>query len=315
MIENMLNYSHESSDQHLDTIIFELDTLDHYDDFDGNSGAKKRAMMLQNGEEVELIGRLHLDMFNTPKLLMNGVDFMLTIELNKPEFYLLKKNAANPSELKIVDCNLYMEHVKLLPDVTLAIEKNLETKMAMYPYKRVDIRTMTIASNSSSFSFDNIYSGQNLPELIIFAMVNNDAYNGDYKLNPFNFQPFNLSEITASVDGYEISPRNLRFNFDLKNPQTQRAYFQLFKQLSFHRFDRANLISRELFNKNCFLIGWDLSPDKSSSDCTSIMSGGNIRLQGKFSKPLAKTVTVLAYMQFDADLGIDKGRNVYTQIV
>lgn len=315
MIENMLNYSQESSDQHLDTIIFELDTVGEYDNFDGNTGAKKRAMMLQNGEEVELIGRLHLDMFNTPKLLLNGVDFLLTLELNKPEFYMLKKTEKNKTELKIVDCNLYMEHVKLLPDVTLAIERNLETKMAMYPYKRVDVRTMTIASNSTSFSLDNIYSGQNLPELIIFGLVDNDAYNGNYKLNPFNFQPFNLSEITASIDGYEISPRNLKFNFNLNNPQTQRAYFQLFKQLSFHRFDRANLISRELFNKNCFLLGWDLTPDKSSSDCTSIMTGGNLRLQGKFSVSLPKTVVAIIYMQFDADIGIDKTRNVYTQMV
>lgn len=297
----------------MDTIIWEMDTAGKFDKFAENEGLKKRGMMLPIGEEVELIGRLHLDMFNTTKYLLNAVDFLLTFELNRPEFYLMKQSNANISELKILDATLYMEHVKLNPEVSLSHEKLLESKMAMYNYKRVDVRNFLIADKSSSFALDNVYNGT-LPELMIIGFVDTEAYNGNVTKNPYNFQHFNLSDFTASVNGYEITPRNLVFNFEnKKNPHSQRAYFQFFKQLNFHRFDRSNQVTRELYNNGLFLLAYDLTPDR-GVDCANIIQGGVIRLAGKFSKPLPNSITAIVYMQFDADLGIDKARNVYTQI-
>lgn len=311
-LENAINYGNESANLHLDTIIWEMDTPNHFDSFDTNTGLKTRGMMFPIDEEVELVGRLHLDMFNTSKYLLNGVDFLLTFELNRPDFYLMKKNEKNTSELEILDATLYMEHVKLNPEVSLSHEKLLENKMAMYNYKRVDVRNFLIPANASSFSLDNVHNGA-LPELMIIGFVDTNAYNGDVKKNPFNFQHFNLSDFTASVNGYEITPRNLEFDFDKKNPKSQRAYFQFFKQLNFHRFDRSNQVTRDLYNNGLFLLAYDLTPDR-GVDCANILQGGAIRLSGKFTKPLANSITAIVYMQFDADLGIDKARNVYTQI-
>lgn len=311
-IENVLNYSIESSQLHLDTIIWEMDTEGKFDSFDGNTGLKKRGMMLQRGEEVELIGRLHLDMFNTTKLLLNNVNFLLTFEMNRPEFYLMKKDAKNTSNLEILDASLYMEHVKLNPEVMLSHNKLMEDKMAMYNFKRVDVRNILIPSSSTSLSMDNVYNGP-LPELMIIGFVETDAYNGNVLKNPFNFQHFNLTSFRASVNGYEITPHNLTFDFEKKNPQSQRAYFQLFKQLNFHKFDRSNQITRELYNGGMFLLAYDLTPDR-GVDCANILQGGTIRLTGNFAKPLSNSVTAIIYMQFDADIGIDKERAVFTQL-
>lgn len=310
MIENMLNYSPETVNLHLDTVIFELDTVNQFDNFNQNTGMQKRGLLFKHEEEIELIGRLHCDVFNCNKLLLNGISFQLTLELNDPKFYLFKKTATNTSELKIIDCNLFMDHVKVLPDVALSIERHLENKMAIYPYKRVDVKTFSLTNGATSFSLDNIYNGNSLPETLIFTMVKTSSYNG----NPFNFQHFNLKEFNASINGYELSPRNLKFDFSQSNPLSQRAYFQLFKQLHFHRFDRANLITRELFNNNCFMLGYDLTPDRSGGvENSSILSGGNIRLQGLFSEALKEPITIIVYMQFDSEIAIDKGRNVYIQ--
>lgn len=311
-IENVLNHSIESSQQHLDTIIWEMDTEGKFDNFAGNIGLQKRGMMLPRGEEVELIGRLHLDMFDSTQLLLNNVDFVLTFELNRPEFYLMKLDAKNTSELKILDATLYMEHVKLNPELMLSHNKLLEQKMAMYNFKRIDVRNILIPDKSTSFSLDNVYNGS-LPELMIVGFVDTDAYNGNVMKNPYNFQHFDMTNFTASVNGYEITPRNLTFDFSKKNPNSQRAYFQFFKQLNFHRFDRSNQITRELYNSGLFLLAFDLTPDR-GVDCANIVTGGAIRLSGNFSKPLPSSVTAIVYLQFDADIGIDKERNIYTQI-
>lgn len=146
-------------------------------------------------------------------------------------------------------------------------------------------------------------------------MVESDAYHGNSKKSPFNFQNFKISSFTAAVNGLELAPRNLTFNFNQTNPQSQRAYFQLFKQLQGYRFDYINQITRKSFNSNNFILCYDLSPTGYSSDCASILEGGSIRLEAKFSEALTTPITALVYLQFDADLVIDRDRNVYSQLL
>lgn len=152
-----------------------------------------------------------------------------------------------------------------------------------------------------------------LPELVLITFVENLAYQGSPDSNPFNFQHFNLTSVTASVNGIEISPRNLQFDFTLKNPSSQHAYFNLFKQLNLHRFDRANQISRNLFNNGAFMLAYDLTPDH-DNDCSNIIHTGSLRFEGKFKESVGKAITILVYLQFDADLIVDKDRNVYPQL-
>lgn len=93
-IENLLNYSLESSNQHLDGTVFKLDTAGEFENFDStNLGSLERGMLFSDGDEVDLIGRLHIDMLNSSKLLLNGVDIALNFELNTG--ILLVKNYGN----------------------------------------------------------------------------------------------------------------------------------------------------------------------------------------------------------------------------
>ena len=52
---------------------------------------------------------------------------------------------------------------------------------------------------------DNIYHG-NVPSKIIVAMVSNDAYSGNHKLNLFNFVHKNVN-LEASVDRTPVPHR------------------------------------------------------------------------------------------------------------
>lgn len=60
------------------------------------------------------------------------------------------------------------------------------------------------------------------------------------------------------------------------------------------------------------LIGFDLTPDR-GGECGNIGQTGSLRFEGTFAKVLPETVTALVYMQFDADLIVDKDRNIYLQ--
>lgn len=312
-IDNILNYSLEASNQHLDGTVFKLDTAGKFDKIAGNSGLISRALLFQPGEEVELIGRLHLDMLNSPKFLLNNIDIGLSFELNKPEFFLQKASATNTSSLKILDATLFIDHVKVNPDLAFAQQKILDSgKNAVYSYKRCEVRNYLVSSEATSFSWDNVCNGT-LPEFVIIAFTSTSGYQGDVLQNPFNFQHFDLETISVSINGIEVAPRNLTFDFNQKNPRSQHGYFSLFKQLNLHKFDQPNLIDRNLYNNGCFLLAYDLTPDR-DTDCANFINSGALRIEAKFSKALPASITVLAYLQFDADLVIDKDKNVFPSL-
>lgn len=164
--------------------------------------------------------------------MLNNVDIGVNIDLNHPEFYLMKKKEENKSSLKILDCSLYYDKIFVSPD--LAISHNVilnQGQNALYNYKRCEVRNYLISQGGTSFAWDNVTTGI-LPSFVILAFVETDAYNGSVLKNPFYLQPFSISRISASINGIEIAPRNLSLNFDQKKPISQHAYFSLFKQLN-----------------------------------------------------------------------------------
>lgn len=90
-IENLINYDKTTSEQQLNGAIWTLDDAGKFDVMNGkaNSAFGKRGVIFGSDETVELIGKLHLDMLNTPNFLMNNVDFRLTFELSEHSFYML----------------------------------------------------------------------------------------------------------------------------------------------------------------------------------------------------------------------------------
>ena len=84
MIETLLNYSHATKVDQLTSALFYKDTAGKMDAADpglpsatANAGLKKRSRFTNGSKEVELIGRLHSDMFCQEKYLLSGVDLRL----------------------------------------------------------------------------------------------------------------------------------------------------------------------------------------------------------------------------------------------
>lgn len=314
--ENVLNYSSDTSECHLDSVVFRPDTPGHFNDIKGNKGAEHRGWLFKPNEEVELCGRLHIDMLNCSKWLLDNVSIGLNFELNNPSFYLQKTNKDNPSTLQILDATLYIDHCKINPELALYHQQVLDSgKNAVYNYKRCEVRNYMVPANVTSFSWDNICMGP-LCDFVIFAMLDSNSYNGDYTTSPYEFKNYDLSSFNVSVNGIEICPRNLAFNFDQQNPLSQHAYYSLFRQLNLHKSDKANVVTRKFFNNGGFMLGYDLSADREAgNDCGNFVNSGSMRIEVKFKKPLPNSITVLAYLQFDSDLIIDRDRNIHTNYV
>ena len=57
----------------------------------------------KTGKTVELQERIHSDLFNQEKLILNGVDLMVKLHRHKPKFCLLSVDAAPAYKIIIVD--------------------------------------------------------------------------------------------------------------------------------------------------------------------------------------------------------------------
>lgn len=315
--ENLLNYGQDATSTHLDSVGWALDNgeMDAIEKSGDNGGLNQRKSRFKNSHPIELYGRIHADMFNQHRLLLNNVDLRVTLSIENPAFYVQEK-ADGSSYIKFESITMYMNHVQINPDVLLANEMKLSQTPASYPYKRVEVKAYTVPSGGLSLSLDNVVIGQ-LPNLILFAMVDNDAYTGTRALNPFNLKHNEITEYHLLINGVQTPNEPYAFDFSTADqPATStRGYQSLFKDTGIHYFDRGHQISKKFFDKGCFILATDLTADRSteSGACGNLLNQGTVRIEARFKKALAKAVTVLIYAEYDSIIKIDKNRNVYTR--
>ena len=156
---------------------------------------------------------------------------------------------------------------------------------------------------------DHVFLGQ-LPNRIVVGCVSNEAFNGRYNRNPFNFKHMNINFLTVHVDGEQIpySPPKPKFDGAAKN--YIRAYHTLFSGTDKMYQDEGNTITRRYYAAGYALFAFDLSPDLSVGGHFNLVRRGNLRLDMHFGRALEETVNVIIYAEFNNIIEIDKARNV-----
>ena len=165
-----------------------------------NYGLQKRAAFTDRGATVDMIGRIHSDILFQDRYVLNEVNVKVRLVRNKNSFCLMSSEA-NPSyKVKLISAVLLVRKVQLSPSVFLAHAKALESGLAKYPIKRVVCKTHAIPAGNLDGNHEKLFIGQ-LPSRLVIGYVNNDAFNGNYVKNPFNFKHYALSEIFLHLDG------------------------------------------------------------------------------------------------------------------
>lgn len=206
-----------------------------------------------------------------------------------------------------MSCKMYVRKVKISPSVFVAHAKALEHGNMKYPVRRAIVKTFTIATGLLNFTQENVFAGQ-LPSRIVVAFVANEAFNGSYGQNPYNFHHYNLSQLKVYVDGQQgyIAP----IEPDYAGGQYMSAYLSLFSGTAKLFRDEGLDISRRDYPNGYAIYAFDLSPDLGEQDHFNLSREGNLRLEAKFSVPLPNTVNAIIYAEFDNVIEIDRNKNV-----
>ena len=101
-LEKLLNYDSDASGTNLVSSLWYLDSSQELKD---NNGYTTRLKYLGNSQAVELYGRLHADLFNSDKMLINGVDINIKLTRTPEVFNLLAPNDNTKVRTKILDAH------------------------------------------------------------------------------------------------------------------------------------------------------------------------------------------------------------------
>jgi hypothetical protein len=313
MVETLLDYGKPAKESQLTAALFYKDSAGHMDDADtGNGGAniglRRRVTHTVGSSVVDMMGRLHCDLFFQEKLMISSVGMHLRLVQSKSAFVIMSETQDAKYVVEIVKATLRVRKVRISPTVALAHAKALEYGNAKYPMQRVECKTFTVPANHLSVNQENVFMGQ-LPTRVVIGCVDNDAYTGRYTKNPFNFKNYKLTEISLQVDGQNQPVSPYKCNFDTK--AIVHAYMGLFTDTGKAFKDEDIDITREDFVGGYALYCFDLTPDLGESNHFSLIKTGSVRLNLNFGEALPNTINVICYAEFQNVLEVDKSRNVH----
>ena len=269
-----------------------------------NHGLKVRHKWFSDSVMVEFVGPLMADICNQDRLILPGVDIDIKLWPTRDEFRLI----THPSGLK---CKLFIDEIYLdvckvavSPEVMMGHAAGLEVTDSVYPFVRTDIRTFNIPEGNFGTNIEDIWQGE-VPTRLVVGFVKSQAYNGDYSLNPFHFQHFDVSDIGFLVNG-EATPRP-SFKLDVANGTYPQGLNSSYK-ISGKTMENTDIgITRETYKEGYTLIGFDVDPT-TSPDFRYVGKPreGHTKLEIRFKNGLPTPVTVILYATFPEIMTIDE---------
>ena len=279
-------------------------------DNENNSGFKARQALIAESNECELMGPLYLDFLNQERYLISQTDMRIKLTPSKPEFALNAYGATTDFKIEFSSVVLYVARAEMNPSVINGHSNGLKRQNAIYPIIHNELITFTIPMGQQSYTKDRLFPDQ-APKCLMIAMVENDAFNGNIKKNPFHFQHFDLRKIALYRDGISIPGRPYTPDFD--NGKYVRSYLNTIRTMNYYNSDDTNGLTPKMFANGYTIYAYDLTPEK---DITAAYNQNhiskNLRLELFFKDPLTTTINVLLYASYDSAVEITQFRDIIT---
>lgn len=306
-LSTLLQFHPSAKKTHLQSWGWNEDTPDKFDDAT-NEGLLIRNAETLKGKVWELMGPLYLDMTHQARYLLPNTNLYIKLLPAKSVFALQCLGTRTGYEFAIEKCILYVPRVSVTDSVISGHRKGLEKYNAKYILNHVNISTFTITKENLNYIKDGLFPSQ-VPKMLVVGLLEHDAFNGNIKKSPFNFQHFNLNKIALYRDG-ELIPGQI-FTPDYDEDYFTAAYNNTMQTLNYYNTDDSNGITLEHFKSGYNLYAFNLTPDNTvQGPHRHLMRTGSLRLEVNFKKALPGPITVMLFAIIDAKLEITKTHDV-----
>ena len=307
VIETLLSYGKDAKNTHLQSALFYKDTSGKMDKLTENKGwASRRAVVSKGIFEFETA--VYNDFLQTYKLLPSAVRLRLKFVRQNDAFVLMADK--DDYKINIKNLRLYVKKIRIKDEI-IQFHRNkfANDKFAIFPVARSQIKTFVLREGVNSEVIPSVIKGH-LPRNVIIALVESAAFNGKSTKNPYDFQHFNVQNLSINVNGLAY-PRSA-YNLDFTNRRAVRAYKAMFDSNGMYNSNTGNDISYDDFLNGYTFFCYDISPDSCNGFHLHRTETGNINVEITFSTPLTAPVNMIVYCCYDNNIYMDKHSNVTT---
>lgn len=302
-LESELNYSGEAKKDLLACALYQKDGTSQINTV-LDPGWLARGAHFVGSNTVETIGRVHSDIFQGDRLMLNNTKIDLQIFRNSDEF-LIHSFTQEAYKIEVVDMIFYVKKVHLTPSLDLAIQNTLLKNPAKYPIKRIEVSKLSVTGGRMQAPTTTIVNGQ-LPNRIIIGFVATNSLFGSYSTTPFSFQNFNIREIYLTVGGKMVpsTPYICDFGANI----FKRSYFSLLNSLDLG-YKSVDISPEDYYYNRC-LFTFDLTPDDTDNYWT-VIKQGSVTCHCQFDRGVPNGIEMLIYTEYNNLFMIDRHRSIY----
>lgn len=275
-----------------------------------NLGYKARKAICAGSKEFQIFVPLSVDILQTDRLFLPNTELTLIFERSPDDFCLLKPTTNTETlKLKIHDMKVFLNYITLHPEVRHEHIKSMtgeQKKLALYPYQKTEIFTRQFGTGCTKLNIENCLEGV-LPKTVIVGLLETNAFDGDYKSNPFNFQHFDVSNVHLRINNKSVPAE--RYSPDYTKKNYAREYKSMLNNLGVVN-DVGSIITYKGFMGGYCFYAFDLSPDKCNGFHQHAPIAGKIDVRIELGKANTKGITVMVISTHDKMASFDENLNV-----
>ena len=273
---------------------------------------RSRLKLCQESKWFDFEGHPLEDTMQFDRYFLNNVSFHMKLNPACSKFCIMAADTTKSYRMEYKNVMVKVFLVKVSSGVLVGHAKALSQMNALYPFTRVEMMSFSIPKGDSNVNINNL-TRTTVPTRIVICMVTSEAFNGSYAKNPFNFQHFDVSNISLIVNETVVGGQPLRMNFDRKNAKGRdyvSAYNNMFTSTGTDGTNFGNDIQLDEFPDGYAFFCFNLEPFAKAGKYLNLVENGFVRLSMQFAKPLEETIVLIAYAEHQKMLQIDAARNV-----
>lgn len=256
-----------------------------------NKGFQERLKLARFSEEMNIVTPIPHDFFNLNNHIGPGNRIEIVFTPYKDSFVLNTHFPLEGYTLEIVDMKMHLRTIerreRIHPPLVERYRMN-QTELVRHP----------VVQGMTNYHF-RVHTGGPHPKTLVFAFNDTRAIEGDYTRNPVNFSHFNLKKIWLNIAGDVYPAGGLNFDFQRRNPLCAWGYHWLFENTGALLTNRGNMVTMNLFMGGCFIVPFDLTPDKCNGIHNHKADYGYIDVEFVWAEPLPVGITVLCEKVFN----------------
>nr|CAD2162818.1 unnamed protein product [Meloidogyne enterolobii] len=280
---------------------------------ESGAGYDARKRLFSNSNTAQFIAKLDADIFNQPLYLINQCEIDIEILPNEAKFVLVAPPVLGIPQttryyFEVLNCKLYIKKMDLMDGLALDIARKLDTKPARYAIRKTMMKPLFISMGRYDFNA-NLFMDQ-IPRRITLGLVSNSDYVGNLGRSPFNFQNFNVREITIIANGRSY-PQTL-YDLDYENGKYVRAFNDMNDAIGLATSSESNGITYQQYGTtHCIYIFNLTNSGDDQGGLFDLIKNGTTSVNIKFSQPVPEGGIMLVAMgEADSLIILDKNRTI-----